>query len=70
MLGFGPFCLNLGHIAWILAFGRILVSIGPKGDEALGMRGRRQTDGRMDKQIPRVLQDFVPFGVAALLPLN
>ena len=52
MLGFGPFCLDLGHIAWILA---------------IWQNGR--TDGRTDGQIPRVLQDFVPFGAAALLPL-
>ena len=28
-----------------------------------------QTDGQTDGQIPPVLQDFVPFGAAALLPL-
>ena len=27
-------------------------------------------DVRTDGKIPRVLQDFVPFGAAALLPLN
>ena len=34
------------------------------------MNGRTdgQTDGQTDS--PRVLQDFVPFGAAALLPLN
>ena len=31
-------------------------------------REGRQTDGRTDS--PCVLQDFVPFGAAALLPLN
>ena len=61
----------------------IWVRIGSKGEEALrmgqgGTNGR--TDGRMDGQTdgwtdgrtdsPCVLQDFVPFGAAALLPLN
>ena len=61
MLGFG-------------LFGRIWVRIGPKGDKALRMgRGRGQTyiltDVRTDR-FPCVLQDFVPFEAAALLPLN
>ena len=57
--------------------------MGPKGDEALRM-GQGGTDGRMDGRTdgrtygrtygrtdsPCVLQDFVPFGAAALLPLN
>ena len=55
-------------------FGKIWVRKGPKGKEALRMgRGGRtyiRTDRRMGGQIPRVLQDFVPFGAAALLPLN
>ena len=58
MLGFG-------------LFGRIRVRIGPEGDEALrmGQGGTNGwTDGRTDS--PCVLQDFVPFGSAALLPLN
>ena len=56
-------------------FGRIWVRIGPKGDEALRM-GQGGTDGRTDVRTdgrtdsPCVLQDFVPFGAAALLPLN
>ena len=29
-----------------------------------------RTDGQTDGQISPVLQDFVPFGAAALLPLN
>ena len=63
LLGFGLFC-------------RIWVRIGPKGDEALrmGWGGRMYgcTDVRMDGRTdsPCVLQDFVPFGAAALLPLN
>ena len=58
MLGFG-------------LFGRIWVRIGPKEDKALKMgRGGTdvRTDGRTDS--PCVLQDFVPFGAAALLPLT
>ena len=56
-------------------FGRIRVRIGPKGDEALRI-GQGETDGWMEGWMygrtdsPCVLQDFVPFGSAALLPLN
>ena len=63
MLEFGPFCLDLGHIAWIWA---ILQNLG------LNRPQRRQspedgpgggTDGQTDS--PSVLQDFVPFRAAA-----
>ena len=62
MLGFGPFCLDLGHIAWIWAISQNLGQNGPQRrrspeDGAGGM------DGRTDS--PFVLQDFVPFGAAA-----
>ena len=79
MLAFGSFCLDLGNIAWIWAIFRIGVRIGPKGDEALWMgrgRGDGWTDGRtyvrtdVRTDSSCVLQDFVPFGAAALLPLN
>ena len=61
-------CESIGH--------RPLWGRCPKGDEALRMgRGgltdgwmNGRTDGRTDS--PCVLQDFVPFGAAALLPLN
>ena len=71
MLEFGPFCLDLGHIAWIWA---ILQNLGlnrpqrrrsPEGGAGGGTDGRTygRTDGRTDS--PCVLQDFVPFGAAA-----
>ena len=51
--------------------------MGPKGDEALRMGGTYvrtdvRTDGRTDGRTdsPCVLQDFVPFGAAALLPFS
>ena len=57
LLGFKPLCLDLGHLAYIWAillgfglFGRIWVSIGPKGDEALRMGwGYVQMDGWTDR---------------------
>ena len=77
---FFSFWADLGHFAWIWAimlgfglFGRIWVQIGPKGDEALRMGwGDERIEGRMDRwtDSPCVLQDFVPFGAAGLLPLN
>ena len=54
----------------------IHVKLGPKGDEALRMGWRGQADipmdGLMDGQTnsARVLLDFIPFGAAALLPLD
>ena len=59
MLGFG-------------LFGRIRVRIGPEGDKALRMGQGGQMDGRAGGRTdsPCVLQDLVPFGAAALLPLN
>ena len=74
MLGFGPFCLDLGHIAWIWAFwqnlgqNRLQSRRSPE-DGAGGTYGRtdvrtyRRTDGWTDS--PCVLQDFVPFGATA-----
>ena len=59
LLGFKPLCLDLGHLAYIWAillgfglFGRIWVSIGPKGDKALRMEQRG--DVRTFRQIPPV----------------
>ena len=59
LLGFKPLCLDLGHLAYIWAillgfglFGRIWVSIGPKGDKALRMEQRG--DVRTYRQIPPV----------------
>ena len=68
--GFEPICRELGHFAWIWA---ILLGFGPQRrrspeDGAGGGRTYGRTDGRTDS--PCVLQDFVPFGAAALLPLN
>ena len=65
MLGFGPFCLDLGYLA----------ESGSEGDKALRMGwGDKRTDGQTDQQtegyISRVLQDFVPFAATALVPLN
>ena len=77
MLGFGQFCLDLVHIAWIWAIWRNLGQYRPQrrqspeegagGDEQMGQMDGR-TDGWTDS--PYVLQDFVPFGAAALVPLN
>ena len=68
MLGFGPFCLDLGHIAWIWAIWQNLGQNRPQRrqspeDGAGGMNG--WTDGRTDGQT-----DFISFRAAALLPLN
>ena len=86
MLGFGPFCLDLGHIAWIWAIWQNLGQNGPQrrrspeGGAGEGGRTNGWMDGRTDGRTygrtygrtdsPCVLQDFVPFGAAALLPLN
>ena len=70
--GLRPFCLDLANFGriWtiLLGFGPYSLDLGPKGDKAEGGGGDRHTDGRTDS--PCVLQDFVPFGAAALLPLN
>ena len=70
MLGFGPFCLDLGHIAWIWAIWQNMGQNRPQRrrspeDGAGGTDGRTyvRTDGRTDS--PCVLQDFVPFRTAA-----
>ena len=78
LLEIGPICLDLGHFAqiWAILLGLGLFGrIGPKGDEALrmgqgGMDGRTggQAGGQTDS--PCFLRDFVPFGIAALLPFN
>ena len=42
-------------------------------NESENVRAFRQKEGRQkDRRIdyPRVLQDFIPFGAAALLPIN
>ena len=54
----------------MLQFGLFLLGFGPHCLD-LGFLAERtdgQTDGRAD--FPCVLQDFVPFGAAALLPFN
>ena len=74
MLGFGSFCLNLGHIAWIWAIWQNMGQNRPQRrqspeDGPGGTDGRTyiRTDGRTDRRTdsPCVLQDFVPFGAAA-----
>ena len=60
MLGFGPFCLDLGHIAWIWAISQNLGQNGPQRRRSPedGAGGDRrmdvQTDGHTDGQIPSV----------------
>ena len=66
---FEPFCLDLGHIAWILAIWQNLGQNRPQRrqnpeDRAGGTYIR--TDGWTDS--PCVLQDFIPFGAAAQKP--
>ena len=72
MLGFGPFCLDLGHIAWIWAIWQNLGQNRPqrrRSPEDGGTYGRTDEwmDGQMDGQTdsPCVLQDFIPFEAAA-----
>ena len=52
-----------------LNFNHILLKQGTgTADHLLSLDRRkadRRTDGQMDRQIPRVLQDFIPFGAAA-----
>ena len=71
ILGFGPFCLDFGHIGGIWAIWQNLGQNRPQRRQSpeFGVRG---TNGRMDGQMiygrtdsSCVLQDFVPFGVAA-----
>ena len=65
MLGFGPFCLDLGHIAWIWAIWQNLGQNRPQrrwspedgaGGTYVWTYGRTdvRTDGRTDGQIPPV----------------
>ena len=70
MLGFGSFCLDLGHIAWIWAIWQNWGQNRPQRRQSPedGAGGDGRTDGWTDS--PCVLQDFVPFGAAALLPLS
>ena len=78
MLGFGLFCLDLGHTALIWAIWQNLGQNRPQmrqspEDGAGGdKQTNRQTDGWMDgwTDSPCVLQDCVHFGAPALLPLN
>ena len=73
MLGFGTFCLDLGHIAWIWAIWQNLGQNRPKRtqspeeDKWTDGRTDGRTDGWMDGRTdsPCVLQDFITFGVAA-----
>ena len=73
--GCRPFCLDLANFGriWtiLLGFGPYSLDLGPKGDETLrvgrgggDVRTDVRTYGRTDS--PCVLQDFVPFGAAAL----
>ena len=61
---------------FVRSFVRPLVPPGPLRPESADFRpetawGEERKDGRMDKlKSPCVLQDFVPFGAAALLPLT
>ena len=60
MLGFGPFCLDLGHIAWIWAIWQNMGQNRPQRrrspeDGAGGTDVR--TNVRTDRQIPRVVED-------------
>merc|ERR1711954_211461 len=67
----GVFWPDLGHFAWIwaimLGFGPFCLDLGHIAWIWAIWQNRRM-DGRTDS--PCVLQDFVPFGAAALLPLN
>ena len=73
MLEFGPFCLDLGHIAWIWAIWQNLGQNRPQRrrspEDGAGGDGRTYgwMDGRKDRRTdsPCVLQDFIPFGAAA-----
>ena len=66
MLGFGPFLLRLGPYCLDLGF------LAEQTDRQMDGRTDGRTDGRMDGRAdsPCVLQDFVPFGAAALLLFN
>ena len=75
ILGFGPFCFDLGHIAWIWAIEQNLGQNRPQRrrneDGARGIDIRTDVMyGRTDGQISHVLQEFVPFGAAAQKPLK
>ena len=67
----GVFWQDLGHYAWnwaiLLRYGPYCLDLG-----YLAKRTNGRTDGRMDGWTDSscVLQDFVPFGAAALLLLN
>ena len=70
LLGFKPLCLDLGHLAYIWTillgfglFGRIWVSIGPKGDKALRM-GRK--GGHTCKNIQKDRFSLCSTGLRAL----
>ena len=64
MLGFGPFCLDMGHIAWIWAIWYDLGQNRPLRRQSPEGEAGGRMDGRTD--FPCVLQDLVPFGAAAL----
>ena len=76
MLEFGPFCLDLGYIAWIWAISQNLGHNKPQRrqspEDVVGGTNRpmgEYTDRQTDR-FSCVLQDFVPFGAAALLLFN
>ena len=49
MLGFGPFCLDLGHIAWILAIWQNLGQNRPQRRRSLEDRAGGRTYGCTDR---------------------
>ena len=51
MLGFGPFCLDFGHIAWIWAIWHNLGQNRPQRRQSPedGVEGDERTDGRTDR---------------------
>ena len=67
MLGFGTFCLDFGHIAWIWAiwqnFGQNRPQRNQSPEDGVGGMEVRM-DGQMDKQIPPVFyRTSIPSGL-------
>ena len=65
--------INLEAKSWVdfRPEGQISGLKGPGGNELTVRRTDGQMDGQNDEQkSPCVLQDFIPFGAAALLPLT
>ena len=79
LLGFGPFCLDLGHIAWIWAILQNLGQNRPQRRQSPEDEARGGMDGRTDGQThinmdgwtdsPCVLQDFVSRTSSPLGPI-